>query len=377
MPFHATDPDDDIVLAADADAETEYRCPMCGDPLRIRSGHKRDSTWVSRHFYHQRDGAAAGCPGGESDTHRRMKSIAISKARRKWPNATVEHEAGIGNRQADVRVDLASPEFPLGRGVGIECQYRHKDKDIAGVESDYARNGYGTLWLYEDDFTDKNVDLDAGSLTPAWPLCVPDKDEWTDHHGVIHWLRNSKPTDLGDFEVRIPHDPGRMNERWSLRDAWVDGRTQPVYGPDDHTILQFDCLHCEDEEVELRIPTSIERKPNDDHRGNIVFHLDETNPGECSSCGSQNTLYKRNKYPKVAFQASKRTLRTRDHSDHSIDATITCLNCNAFVEYILSPGSFSSQRPTSSYVKLGNIYCPHCDTSFRALDSIAGMGLFD
>jgi len=155
-----------------------------------------------------------------------MKSIAMSKASNRWPDATVRWESAVDGRRADVLVEFSESSSRYGEGIAIECQHKHEDKDIAAVNQDFIESGYSVLWLYEQHYSWKDVDLDSGDWAIWWVKQIPKVEKWSGYHGIVHWLSQSKPTTV-ELDVDIPVEPSRVKHNWGLRPAWKRGyRTQ-------------------------------------------------------------------------------------------------------------------------------------------------------
>lgn len=215
MPFVATTADGEVIAPPQADRDAEYKCPECNDTITVRRGHERDGHAVARHFWHPN--GRNGCEG-ESDEHRRMKSIAFWKAEQRWPSASVGYEIAVDDRRADVLVEFDGVDERLGEGLAIECQYRNEGKDVEAVTNDFLEAGYSVLWLEADHFDGMDVDLEAGDWRLWWPRQVPTEDVWgrgienihEGYHGIIHWLRDTKPTEV---ELKIPTFPDLVYEK--------------------------------------------------------------------------------------------------------------------------------------------------------------------
>ncbi|MDL0140751.1 hypothetical protein PNP85_14725, partial [Halobacterium salinarum] len=84
---------------------------------------------------------------------------------------------------------------------------------------EYLAGEFSVLWLDEDDFSGFNVDL-SGVLT-VWPYGI--QHDFSDgYHGIIHWLRQSKPTNV-ELEVPFPREfIGDIND--VLRRSWEYGK---------------------------------------------------------------------------------------------------------------------------------------------------------
>lgn len=200
MPFIAHDGAGDAVAPEQAKPGAEYTCPACGGSLGLRSSHQREGSFVSSHFWH--DDGGSGC-GGESDEHKRMKSIAMSKAKQKWPDATVSWEGAVAGRRADVLVCYDTPHPRLGGGLAIECQFKNTGKDVEAVTDDFIQAGVSVLWLGPEQFTERDVDFTDGRMVAVLESALPDADEWAGYHGVVRWLRQEKPA-TAEMEVPFP-----------------------------------------------------------------------------------------------------------------------------------------------------------------------------
>lgn len=230
MPFLAVH-DGAEVIPNEVQKGDQLECPKCGDSLKVRSSHHRSGSFVARHFYHATEDEAE-C-GGESPPHLRMKSIAYSKLTTEYPEATIGLERSLGNRRADILVEFPVPRFPKGKGIGIEVQHRHEDKEVEAVSEEYLSEGYSVLWLDEDDFSGFNVDLTG--IRTVWPHSI--KHDFSDgYHGIIHWLRQSKPSHA-PIEVVFPTDYFAEISS-TLRRAWEYGKFE-YGGASDWTDLGF------------------------------------------------------------------------------------------------------------------------------------------
>ncbi|MFC7116732.1 hypothetical protein ACFQH2_19750 [Natronoarchaeum sp. GCM10025703] len=141
------------------------------------------------------------------------------KSQKRWPDATVQLEQRVADRRADVLVVFAKSHHRYGNGIAIEAQYKHEDKDSEAVEADFQSNRYSVLWLHEEQYHGKDVDLDAGDWAIWWANAVPDRAQWNGYHGIIHWLwQEQRPS----VELDIPF-PSECYET-KLRQAWKKGK---------------------------------------------------------------------------------------------------------------------------------------------------------
>jgi len=240
MPFIAR-VDGDLCMPFEVDGDDSAICPSCGNRLTIRDSHHRDGAFVARHFLHPTT-PPDGCQGGstgESVEHRRMKSIAASKARSIFDDGTISVESTVDDRRADVlvRFDEIHPRY--GSGIAIEVQHQNHAKDIEAVQRDFHSARYSVLWLDSDQYDGYDVSFDAGTLSAWWPTQIPTPDEWSGYHGVIHWLRQHlRPS----VELSIPFPDELYSsdhaEIWaeafyrgydSNTDGWVTMFSAPVF----------------------------------------------------------------------------------------------------------------------------------------------------
>lgn len=224
----------------EADETDTAECPACGNRLSIRESHHRNGAFVARHFWHPTtppEGCSGGS-GGESAEHQRMKSIAASKAKSVFSDATVILEQSVNDRRADVLVEFDQLHPRFGTGLAIEVQHRHRSKDFEAVQRDFHAAEYSVLWPDSDDFDDHDVNLAAGTLAAWWATQVPGVDEWTGYHGIIRWLRQPLHPSV---ELSIPFPDALFSadheELWAEtlcrgydpNDGWVTIYSAPLF----------------------------------------------------------------------------------------------------------------------------------------------------
>lgn len=176
MPFRALR-EERIVSPAMVDKQEPVTCPECGGTMYVRDGPNR-----ARHFVHADDTAGATCPGsstGESETHARCVALAVaalqerfgSQARRCGPEIEIGVSmsgSGHQTRRADALVEFESENQYFGKGLVVEVQHRHHEKDARMMTHDYLSAGYSVVWLSSDVFGDEQLDYsivnDAFSL---------------------------------------------------------------------------------------------------------------------------------------------------------------------------------------------------------------------
>lgn len=161
MPFVAEN-EGNTVVPEEVPDDACVNCLKCGDELRVRKTHERNGTFVARHFWHVNGGA--GCSGGESETHRRLKSIVLSKLKHVFPYKEAGLERKIGRNIADVYAIFEEPMERFGDGVVVEIQHRNKGKDIEAVTRNYLNAGFSVCWIEEATIDGKDIDLSE----PDW-----------------------------------------------------------------------------------------------------------------------------------------------------------------------------------------------------------------
>lgn len=230
MPFLAKH-EGEFVLPPQVDDEAELVCPKCDEIMGIKDGPV-----VARHFFHSNENSECS---GESPEHLRMKSIAYSNlsgafpdaeldlwfdeevevGEPEYPDAEVELERGIGERRADIRVTFETPRSPEGKGIGVEIQHRHEDKDIEDVTVEYLEDGYSVLWLDSEDFDGYDVDL-SGVIT-VWPSGVLHDFSGGYHKSVQELQKQEQVSER--MNVVFPPDIFDRYES-ELRQAWEHGQ---------------------------------------------------------------------------------------------------------------------------------------------------------
>lgn len=152
-------PDGTPVLPEEVDNGVDVKCPECGELMRGR-GPSKDGR--ARHFFHLVD---TDCPGGESEIHRKQKSLAasalrieISDFRRCELEVDVDvsdTRTGVNTRRADVLLEFKEDHSVFGRGIIVEVQYKNHNKNIPATTFDYLSKGYSIIWADQDSFTDR------------------------------------------------------------------------------------------------------------------------------------------------------------------------------------------------------------------------------
>lgn len=179
------------------DGDDNLHCTECNASMSVVASFPRNGTFVSKHFRHPSGGTgSSGCGGGESDRHREMKLIALHKLQHQFDHAVASTEQKIGDNIADVYLRFDEPHDDYGYGFAVEVQYKNKGKDIEAANDNYLNHGYTPVWVWEDQFDGKDVDLLSGTVLPVWPHAVPDDANWSrptcyptklnDHSGLKH-----------------------------------------------------------------------------------------------------------------------------------------------------------------------------------------------
>lgn len=168
MPFFGT-LDGETVIPEGVKNGTDVLCPECGEQMHPW-GPSVDGR--ARHFQHYSDKECATA-GGESATHRKLKSIAVSKLRTIFddhaavcePEVTLDApKSDAADRRADALVRFDERDTQLGNGLIIEVQYKNKGKDKRATERDYLAQDYSVVWVTPDDYKDNELTHTERSL---------------------------------------------------------------------------------------------------------------------------------------------------------------------------------------------------------------------
>lgn len=250
MPFIAERTDRDAgrdsntLIPAEADSDMSLFCPKCDESMSYVDRHERENgVLVSSHFRHHPDtpsgggdGGGRSC-GGESPTHEKMESIAADTVchEHDGPVADLHIDSQyLNGKLPDVLVEFASPTTYLGKGIAVECQYRHTDKDRQAAERAYLDAGYTTLWVDEDcfDLDLRAVDLSRGEWVTPWPNAVqhPDNPGYDAAEVRRTAIRHTALTSDGDTATihfrngsATPYPPTEVPATLHL-DRWVRDR---------------------------------------------------------------------------------------------------------------------------------------------------------
>ena len=171
MPFIA-ELDGKQVIPEQVQKQTTVACLTCSGEMRPR-GPSSDGR--ARHFYHL-DGAGS-CSGGESDQHRKLKSVAVSALRTEFdgeysrcaPEVSLnvtQTNSKVDHRRADALLEFKREHTRYGRGLIVEVQYRNKGKAIPATTRDYLDCGYSIYWTQPSDFDETQFQF--GNLESAF-----------------------------------------------------------------------------------------------------------------------------------------------------------------------------------------------------------------
>jgi len=220
MPFVA-EKDGKVVVPTQIENGEKCICPACKNKLGVRSSYYREdnTVFVARHFFHL---VETDCDG-ESDEHLRMKAIAHSKLEDEYPKAEIRFEENVdgSGRRADVLVIFNEPRGRFGEGIAVEVQYMNKQKDIGEVEQDYLKEDYSVLWLYEEDFSGRNVCIDEDDVVTVYPNVISSVDAEQYYPGTPKLTEHRESITLS-LEGLGSWISGLLAE------SWLDGRIEYV-----------------------------------------------------------------------------------------------------------------------------------------------------
>lgn len=168
---------DSIVMPDEASKDDYLTCPECGDDMTVVRQHQRQGSPVVRHFRHK---VNRDCPGGESETHVKMKYTSKQTLKMTLANTTVTVEERFPDisRKADVAAKFDSPKPKLGNGIIVEAQYKNKDKDKLATSLDFLSQGYTIIWVDQDDFGDSYHTVDFEDINYPFPNLIPSAHQW-------------------------------------------------------------------------------------------------------------------------------------------------------------------------------------------------------
>jgi len=206
---HFAEQQGDLVTPWEVNESDPAYCPFCGGMMGLREAHYNQGKRVKMHFFHRRGGDC----GGESDIHRRMKAIARYHLQSLFGHAEVDTEVKIGDCYADVVAMLPWPLKPFGRGLAVEVQHKHKEKDIGRVSHEYLDAGYSVFWAYQSDFDEdeKTMRIVPKRARTVWPDALPDREGIEGYPDVIQKLWSGELATEGFPPIRIPEEYWRVH----------------------------------------------------------------------------------------------------------------------------------------------------------------------
>ncbi len=227
MPFVA-EVSEERVIPEEVPDETDVTCPVCEGTMRPR-GPFSDGT--ARHFYHLTDPQA--CSGGESDTHRKLKSLAVSALRTRFkdqaeeigpelPIVVSDTASSVTQRRVDALVRFKQPHDVFGDGLAVEVQYRNEGKDIEATTHDYLSNSVSVYWADPGDFQQDRFSIEY--LDDAF-------EDTNDSAVAFSAVHDTPPPVLGDKGMlNTSQNTETKGGRWSRRDPIPGCRHEFVLG---------------------------------------------------------------------------------------------------------------------------------------------------
>lgn len=157
--------DGDLVIPEEVSDGVAVACPECGGDLYPRGPF---SDGRARHFAHQDQHVDCSGREPESETHQKLKSLAVSALREKFkgrysrcgPEVTLEvaNTATLPDtRHADALVEFESENLYYGRGIIIEVQYKNHAKDKFATTHDYLSSEFSVFWADPSDFDEDRL----------------------------------------------------------------------------------------------------------------------------------------------------------------------------------------------------------------------------
>lgn len=217
MPFVGMD-GGEYVGPYDVDDGESVTCPECGGSMGVRSTHRQGGSIVSRHFFHHSE---TDC-SGESNAHIKLKTIAKSTFDRRFPDAEVYLEKAVGDRVADVLVKFPGKRFPYGRGIIVEAQVKHEDKDFSSVFSEYGIEGYSVYVAYLGDIHGNELKVASNRFHTLWPAAVPSTSRWSGLEDPYEELFSGSESPELEVEVPIPGPYYRFRKTEEITPRFID-----------------------------------------------------------------------------------------------------------------------------------------------------------
>ncbi|MFC7074408.1 hypothetical protein ACFQJ7_11565 [Halovenus rubra] len=343
--------DEKPVVPEEVENGVDVKCPKCGEIMRGR-GPSKDGR--ARHFFHLAD---TDCPGGESDIHRKRKSLAVSALRVNVSDYrrcelevgidVSETRTGVDTRRADVLLEFEEEHSIFGRGIAVEVQYRNSHKNIPATTYDYLSQGYSVIWVDEEEFTDRSFRLDEIIVR-------------FDNSENTYRPTSTEPDDL------LPLDPPPLTGPEHYFDERLSGPESPTMRSADdceHRWVEqrefcYECAECKarlhaNPSIQIETEGESRQRFNENHgsQSGYVISLDVDVPFEALS----------------QFRARGKIIEVRSESRD-------CSECGAEYEHVIgwdglnlySPGRLREQIKGKSYESLRKVNgkwvrsCPEC-----------------
>jgi hypothetical protein len=228
MPARAEDiKTGDVVFVYDCGLdEGDFRCIDCRSSVHIVREHSRDGLTVRRHFRHnsENQNCASGGGGGESDIHERRKYACLAEALSRFDCDHWTTEMQIGEKIADAVVTLSEEHDDYGLGFCIEYQHRNTSKDLEATAQNYAKKGFTTLVLWDDQVDERssitNVDLFGGMVATPFPKGLPNDA----HEFDLTVLQKARLQWVHDWYAEWQHGAPA-----TLPPEWCDEQSQQIW----------------------------------------------------------------------------------------------------------------------------------------------------
>lgn len=165
---------------------------------------------------------------------------------------------------ADVVATFKEPLAPFGKGLIVEVQHKHDDKEIGPITGEYLREGYSVYWAYQSDFEDHDMTFTEHRARTVWPDAVPPVEGLAGYPECVQKLLDPEPPDAVELTVPIPHEywrahalevasPSQNREGdelqtpgWeALETVWLHGKGRAIgwvnvlRAPSAHVFLEF------------------------------------------------------------------------------------------------------------------------------------------
>lgn len=157
--------DNELVTPEEVADGVAVECPKCEGELLPRGPF---SDGRARHFAHQDQQIDCSRRSSESETHQKLKSLAVSALRQMFDDGysrcapeialEVTNTATLPNtRRADALVEFESENLYYGRGIIVEVQYKNHAKDKFATTHDYLSEGFSVFWADPSDFEEDRL----------------------------------------------------------------------------------------------------------------------------------------------------------------------------------------------------------------------------